>query len=160
MLFSLPKPSAPRSKRCSCSQSALRSLQPAATSHDVHCAPCCSAEAVLFNAHAARMHPTTCGDSASASMRAHSGSRWQPSKPRPPQFRRGVSCICMVSAGPPEGLGRNTLTVSGICHLSVRPRVCQHSSVVCQHSLLRSGRRPLQPATASRGLSSPPSQTL
>jgi len=42
------------------------------------------------------------------------GSRWQPNKPRPPQFCRGVSCICTVSAGPPELLGRKALTVIGI----------------------------------------------
>lgn len=44
----------------------------------------------------------------------YSGSRWQPNKPRPPQFRRGVSCICMVSDGPPELLGRRALTMMGI----------------------------------------------
>ena len=48
---------------------------------------------------------------------AYNGSKWQPRSPLPPQFLRGVSCICTVSAGPPEGLGRNALTVMGICGL-------------------------------------------
>jgi hypothetical protein len=34
--------------------------------------------------------------------------------PRPPQFRRGVSVIWTVSAGPPEVSGRSALTVIGI----------------------------------------------
>lgn len=45
----------------------------------------------------------------------YNGSRWQPNMPRPPQFRRGVSCICTVSAGPPELLGRRALTAMGSC---------------------------------------------
>jgi hypothetical protein len=47
----------------------------------------------------------------------YSGTRWQPNIPRPPQFLRGVSCICTVSAGPPEVLGRSVLTVIGSCAL-------------------------------------------
>jgi hypothetical protein len=47
--------------------------------------------------------------------RGYSGSRWQPSMPRPPQSRRGVSCISTASAGPPEALGRSTLTAMGSC---------------------------------------------
>jgi hypothetical protein len=82
-----------------------------------------------------------------ATQRIHyNGSRWQPRSPRPPQFLRGVSCICTVSAGPPEGLGRSALTVIGLCEVltcctrasgrhvvqpepsrSLKPR--QHSSV-------------------------------
>jgi hypothetical protein len=37
--------------------------------------------------------------------------------PRPPQLRRGVSCICTVSAGPPDVLGRSVLTAMGSCAL-------------------------------------------
>lgn len=33
--------------------------------------------------------------------------------PLPPQLRLGVSCICTVSDGPPEALGRSAFTVIG-----------------------------------------------
>lgn len=97
----------------------------------------------------------------------YSGSRWQPSIPRPPQFLRGVSVICTVSAGPPEVVGRSALTVIGSCALLALPvagvqlerieRVVLSARV--EHSPLRSARQLLPPSTASRGSSSLPSQT-
>lgn len=63
--------------------------------------------------------------SSSSEVAVYSGSRWQPNKPRPPQFLRGVSCICTVSAEPPELLSRRAFTVIGIWSLLV----CVHKVV-------------------------------
>lgn len=102
----------------------------------------------------------------------YKGSRWQPNKPRPPQFLRGVSCICTVSDGPPELLGRRALTVIGIWRLSALNYLEQHdlqiaalqscnaaNTVTLDHSLLRSVTRPRPLALVARGLSNPPNQT-
>ena len=107
------------SNHCAMQQALLFSLQPspahrrpsrellAQPPRCVHFGVICSA----FTSPSQSRRPRTKVD-AKADYR---GSRWQPNKPRPPQFCRGVSCICTVSAGPPELLGRKALTIMGIC---------------------------------------------
>ena len=67
--------------------------------------------------------------------KVYNGSRWQPNKPLPPQFRLGVSCIWTVSAAPPEALGLSAFTVIGNCqtlaHTSLIDDVFHLSAALC-----------------------------
>lgn len=86
--------------------------------------------------------------------------------PRPPQFRRGVSCICTVSAGLPEVLGRSALTVIGsyallACCLDIRAAsavLCTYPFVL-RHCLCHSRQplvvRPVYPAKLGNGVAYP-----
>lgn len=93
----LPKPSAPRSKRCCMPDAAIKKTFPICTA-------------------AAARHTHRCSP--------HNGSRWHPNSPRPPQFLRGVSCMETDSAGP-DVLGRSALTWRGICGDQRWMHVCE-----------------------------------
>lgn len=103
------QPSAPRSKRCHrCPTLSIRCARPTVQTAEPQ-------KPLLSPSDTSTM----CSMSCCTPQRdaGYSGSRWQPSKPRPPQSLRGVSCIRTLSDGPPEALGRSTLTMIGICDL-------------------------------------------
>lgn len=55
----------------------------------------------------------TCSAPTTAGLIVYNGSRWQPSRPRPPQLRLGVSSTSIGCDGPPCSLRRKALTVNG-----------------------------------------------